>query len=393
VGKLTATAVKALVKKAGRHGDGKGLFLEVGRTGAASWIVRVQKDGRRRDIGLGSFSKVPLSLARDRAAEVRAQVESGLDPVQERQKAAGVPTFRVAAALVHGEHKKGWKNGKHRDQWLATLKTYAFPIMGDLPVNKIETGHIRDVLGPIWLDKAETARRVRQRIGTVLDFAVGKNWRAHPIDMRTVTKALPRQPKKDGRFEAMPYAEVPAFLQSLRERTSMGRLALEALILTAVRSGEVRGARWSELDLEAGLWTIPADRMKAGKEHVVPLSPEALDVFNRAKALRLADSELVFAGLKRGRPLSDMTLTKVLRDAGRAETTHGFRSSFRDWAAEQSNMAGEVAEAALAHAIPNKVEAAYRRTNYLEKRRDLMARWGRYCASGPAVVRLVANVC
>jgi integrase len=344
-------------------------------------VVRVQKAGRRRDFGLGSFSKVPLSLARERAAEVRAQVESGLDPVLERQKAAGVPTFKVAAALVHSEHKRGWKNGKHREQWLATLRAYAFPVLGDLPVNKIEAGHVRDVLGPIWLDKAETARRVRQRIGTVLDFAVGKNWRSHAIDMRTVTKALPRQPKKEGRFEAVPYSEVPAFLQLLCERTSMGRLALEALILTAVRSGEIRGARWSELDLDAALWTIPADRMKAGKEHIVPLSPEALDVFKRAKALRLTDGELVFPGLKRGRPLSDMTLTKVLRDAGRSETTHGFRSSFRDWAAEQSNMAGEIAEAALAHAIPNKVEAAYRRTNFLEKRRELMRSWGQFCAS------------
>jgi integrase len=390
VGKLTATAAKALAKKPGRHGDGDGLFLEVGRTGAASWVVRVQKDGRRRDIGLGSFSKVPLSLARDRAAEVRAQVETGLDPVLERQKAAGVPTFKIAAALVHAEHKKGWKNGKHRDQWLATLKAYAFPLIGDMPVDKVETGHVRDVLGPIWIDKAETARRVRQRIGTVLDFAVGKNWRAHPLHMAAVSKALPRQPKKDGRFMAMPYAEVPAFLQSLRQRTSMGRLALEALILTAVRSGEVRGAHWCELDLEAGLWTIPADRMKAGKEHIVPLSPEALDVFNRAKALRLADCELVFPGLKRGRPLSDMTLTKVLRDAGRSETTHGFRSSFRDWAAEQSNMAGEIAEAALAHAIPNKVEAAYRRTNYLEKRRELMGRWARFAAGLETVLRLAS---
>jgi integrase len=389
MGKLTATGLRALSKKAGRHGDGDGLFLEVGRTGAASWVVRVQKDGRRRDIGLGSLAKVSLSYARERAAEVRAQVESGLDPVLERQKAAGVPTFRVAAAQVHAEHKKGWRNGKHRDQWLTTLKAYAFPVMGDLPVNKVETGHVRDVLGPIWIDKPETARRVRQRIGTVLDFAVGKNWRAHPIDMRAVSKALPRQPKKDGRFEAMPYPEVPAFLQSLRERTSMGRLALEALILTAARSGEVRGARWSELDLEAGLWTIPGNRMKAGKEHIVPLSPEALDVFSRAKALRLADSDLVFPGVKRGRPLSDMTLTKVLRDAGRTETTHGFRSSFRDWAAERSNMAGEIAEAALAHAIPNKVEAAYRRTNYLEARRDLMTRWGRFCAAAPGtIVRL-----
>jgi integrase len=379
MGKLTATAVKAAVKEPGRYGDGEGLFLEVRRPGTGSWIVRVQKDGRRRDIGLGSLSKVSLALARERAAAVRTQVEMGLDPLMERERSSGLPTFRKAATLLMAEQKRTWKNAKHGAQWLAMLEAYAFPTMGELRVDRIETGHVRDALGPIWIDKPETARRVRQRIGAVLDFAVGKNWRSHGVDMRIVSKALPRQPKERGRFEAMPYADVPDFIATLRERVSMGRLALEALILTAARSGEIRGARWNELDLEAGTWTVPAARMKAGKEHVVALSKAAISVFERAKALRIASSDLVFPGATRGKPMSDMTLTKVLRDAGLKVTAHGFRSSFRDWAAEQTNIAGEVAEAALAHTIPNRVEAAYRRTNFLEKRRDLMERWGRFC--------------
>jgi integrase len=386
MGTLTATAVKAAVKVPGRYGDGEGLFLEVKKAGSGSWIVRVQKDGRRRDIGLGSISKVSLAIARERAGQVRSQIEAGLDPVLERQKLAGIPTFRQAAAQFHAEQERTWRNGKHRAQWLATLEAYAFPIMGDLRLDRIETGHVRDALGPIWIDKPETARRVRQRVGSVLAFAVGKNWRPHPLDMRVVSQALPRQPKERGRFKAMPYEGVPEFVAKLRERVSTGRLALEALIVTAARSGEVRGARWSELDLEAGTWTVPADRMKGGKAHVVPLSTAARDVFTRAQALRIAETDLIFPGTRRGRPISDMTLTKVLRDAGLDVAAHGFRSSFRDWAAERTNVPGEVAEAALAHAIPNRVEAAYRRTNFLEKRRDLMERWGRFCLDAQGTV-------
>jgi integrase len=386
MGKLTAMAVKAAVKEPGRYGDGEGLFLEVRKPGTGSWIVRVQKDGRRRDIGLSSLSKVSLALARERAAAVRTQVEMGLDPLMERERASGLPIFRKAATLLMAEQKKTWKNAKHGAQWLATLEAYVFPTMGELRVDRIETGHVRDALGPIWIEKPETARRVRQRIGAVLDFAVGKNWRSHGMDMRIVSKALPRQPKERGRFEAMPYADVPDFIAMLRERVSMGRLALEALILTAARSGEIRGARWGELDLEAGKWTVPAERMKAGKEHVVALSKAAISVFERAMALRIANSDLVFPGATRGKSMSDMTLTKVLRDAGLKVTAHGFRSSFRDWAAEQTNIPGEVAGAALAHAIPNRVEAAYRRTNFLEKRRDLMERWGRFCVGSEGTV-------
>ena len=299
-----------------------------------------------------------------------------------------IPTFEEAAKAVHEEHKRGWRNGKHQAQWLATLKTYAFPTIGQLSVAVITTGQVRDLLADIWLTKPETARRVRQRIGTVLDFAHGKGWR-EPFVMAAVSKALPRQPRKSGRFAAMPFAEVPSFLGKLREGNSVGRLALEALVLTAARSGEIRGAKWSEFDLEARTWTIPAVRMKAGKAHTVPLSDPVLSVLDRASTIRLAGSDLVFPGAVRGKPLSDMTLLKILRDMKLETTVHGFRSAFRDWCAEEKTVSSEVAEAALAHTIPNKVEAAYRRTDFLEKRRKLMDAWGAFCAgSNGAILRL-----
>ena len=253
----------------------------------------------------------------------------------------------------------------------------------------VDSGHVRDALAAIWLTKPETARRVRQRIATVLDYGHGKGWREQPFVMGQVNKALPRQPRKDAHFSAMPFANVSSFLSRLRERQSIGRLAVEALILTAVRSGEIRGAAWSELDLDAATWTIPASRMKAGKAHVVPLSPAAVAVFTQAAEFRRATDDLVFHGLKRGNPLSDMTLLKVLRDMGEPYTVHGFRSAFRDWVAEETNVPGEIAEAVLAHAIPNRVEAAYRRTDYLDKRRKLMEAWGAYCTgAGTNIVRL-----
>ncbi len=371
--------MKAALSRPGRHSDGDGLILAVGAGGNGSWMVRVQKDGKRRDIGLGAASKVTLSQARARAAEARAQVEAGLDPVAQRRKAAGIPTFREVAAQVHVEHKKGWKNGKHQDQWIRTLEVYAFPLLGDRLISEIDGPAVRDVLAEIWTEKPETARRVRQRIGAVLDWAYSKGHRDGEAPMRSLSKGLPRQPKKTGHHAAMPFADVPAFLTCLRERETWGRLALEAAILTAARSGEIRGATWSEVDLENALWTIPAERMKAGKTHVVPLSEAALGVFKRAKALRTPGSQHVFHGASRDKPMSDMTLIKVLRDMGESVTAHGFRSSFRDWVSEETQFSGDLAEAALSHAINNKVEAAYRRGNLLEKRRGLMEAWARYC--------------
>jgi len=387
--RLTATGVKAALSKPGRHSDGEGLILAVGAKGNGSWMVRVQKDGKRRDIGLGAASKVTLAQARAKAADVRSQVESGLDPVAQRRKAAGIPTFREAASQVHSENKKGWKNGKHQSQWLRTLEVYAFPTLGDRLVSEIDGPAVRDVLAEIWTEKPETARRVRQRIGAVLDWAYSKGHRPGEAPMRSLSKGLPRQPKKTGHHAAMPFTDVPAFLSRLRERESWGRLALEAAILTAARSGEIRGAKWSEIDIEMALWTVPAERMKAAKEHVVPLSDAALGVFKRAHELRTDGSQYVFHGASRDKPMSDMTLLKVLRDMGEAATAHGFRSSFRDWVSEETQFSGDLAEAALSHSIKNKTEAAYRRGNLLEKRRGLMTAWAGHCRGADAnVVKL-----
>ena len=392
MGKLTATAVKA-AKVPGRYGDGDGLFLMVGATGSKSWLVRVQKDGKRRDIGLGGASKVPLALARDRAGVVRSQIEAGIDPVAERRKAAGVPTFREAAALVHAEHKRGWRNAKHRDQWLATLTAYAFPTLGDVSVSRIEAPAVRDALAAIWLTKPETARRLRQRISTVIDWAVAKGYRDGPLAMAVIDKALPRQRQAVKHHAALPHAAMPDFMTTLRSKETMGRLALEAVILTAARSGEIRLATWDELDLEAALWSIPADRMKAKRAHVVPLSAPAVALFQRMKAHRRGDSNLVFPGAARRKPLSDMTLTKALRDMAVDAVPHGFRSTFRDWVAEETNWPAELAEAALAHVVADKTVAAYQRGSMLDKRRTMMTAWATYCdgASAGKVVQLATG--
>ena len=382
MGRLSATAVRA-AKQPGRYGDCDGLYMLIGRTGARSWVCRVQKDGKRRDIGLGSVKKVSLALARERATKVRSQVEAGIDPIMERRKEAGIPTFREAAAIVFAENKKNWGNAKHRDQWLTTLTTYAFPHFGDMAVSMVDGPHVRDALVAIWLDKPETARRLRQRIVAVIDWAIAKGYRTAPLPIAAMNKSLPKVKAKANHHSALPYAKVPGFVARLRERESVGRLAFEALILTAARSGEIRLAVWSEIDLEKKLWTIPAERMKAGREHVVPLSEAAVRVFKRAQTYREARSELVFPGARAGKPMSDMTLTKICRDMEIPAVPHGFRSSFRDWVAEETEFDGAIAEMALAHTIENKVEAAYRRGNLLEKRRGLMDAWVLYCETLP----------
>jgi integrase len=313
---------------------------------------------------------------------MRRDIQRGIDPIEERKRQkTEVLNFRTAAQNVHEEQRATWKNGKHQDQWINTLKTYAFPKLGDRLVDDIEGPLIREVLLDIWLEKPETARRVKQRIGVVLDWAYANGMRATEAPMRSLSRALPRQPKQDGHFAAMPYEDVPEFMKHLRKRTSVARLALEFLILTASRSGEVRGAKWAEIDLKAKLWTVPAERMKVGKKHVVPLTDAAIDVLERARPFYAECSDLVFPGRNVLRPMSDMTLLKILRYAKLPFTVHGFRSAFRDWAAEKTSYPGEVAEAALAHSVANKVEAAYRRTNYLDKRKLLMNEWASFIVS------------
>jgi integrase len=295
-----------------------------------------------------------------------------------------VPTFEEAARHYHEETKGSWKNPKHADQWINTLTSYAFPLIGKLPVDAVDAREIEAVLVPIWLSKAETARRVRQRIGTVLDYSKAKGWRPTDAPMRnvnTLLKAL-KQPRK-GSFAAMPYKDVPAFMAKLAGGDqSMGRLALRFLVLTAARSGEVRGATWSEVDFENALWTVPAERMKMGEEHQVPLCSRALAILEEVKRQSTGKPDaVIFPGLKR-QPLSDMTLSKVLKsNGGGAYTVHGFRSAFRDWCAE-TGINNDWAESALAHTVPNRVEAAYRRTKFLDQRRDLMNWWGTFCIGG-----------
>ncbi len=381
MGRLTATQIRNL-REPGRYNDGDGLFLELAGPNRGNWQLRATINGRRRDIGLGSLSVVSLKDAREAAFELRRDIQRGIDPVAERRRRkVEILTFKKAALRVHAEQKPSWKNGKHQEQWITTLERYAFPLLGNRLVNDIEGPLMREVLLPIWLDKPETARRVKQRIGVVLDWTYANGMRPTEAPTRSLSRVLPKQPRKDAHFAAMPYNELPPFMVHLRTRLSVPRLALEFLILTAARSGEVRGAKWAEIDLEAGLWTVPASRMKMGRDHIVPLSDAAIDVLERAKPFRAPCTQLVFPGRDIRRPLSDMTLLKILRYAELPYTVHGFRSAFRDWTAEQTSYPGEVAEAALAHTVANRVEAAYRRTKYLDKRRPLMADWGRFCSA------------
>jgi integrase len=382
MGNLTKDQVRDL-SAPGRYSDGDGLILKIGPSGGKSWILRVQVNGRRRDIGLGDSQDFSLRAARAAAADLRKLARAGIDPLEERKKQIVViPTFEEAAELVHAELLKGWKNGKHTDQWLTTLKKYAYPKLGKLRVDQIEGPLIRDVLAEIWLDIPETARRLKQRIGTVLDWSYSKGFRSTEAPMRLISKGLPRQPRKTGHHAAMAHADLPKFLVQLRSKPfNVGRLALEATILTATRSGEVRGARWPELNEDFTVWTVPAKRMKAGVAHSVPLSPQAADVFRQAARIRIKDCDLVFPGQISGSPLSDMTLLEILRGMELPVTVHGFRSTFRDWVADETDYPREVAEAALAHTLENKVEAAYRRTDFFLKRRKLMNDWADYCDS------------
>jgi integrase len=382
--KLTALGVKKAGP--GRHGDGGGLYLVVSNSGSRKWVLRIQMNGKRRDFGLGSASKVSLSGAREAAEDMRRAVNRGQDPVAEKRRArAAMPTFREAAIMVHQEHRPSWKNPKHAQQWLSTLEAYVFPSLGDLPVNQIDGPMVRDVLVEIWLEIPETARRVRQRIGTVLDFAHAKGWREAEAPIRSISRGLPKQPKIKGHFAAMPWQEVPNFITNMGDTlkaTEPVLLAIEFLILTAARSGEVRGAVWSEFNLETRKWIVPEDRMKGGKEHSVPLSGRAVDILNRMDTFRSTPGTeaYVFEGQKQGRPLSDMTLTMPIRRAKLPITIHGFRSAFRDWCAEATATPREVAEACLAHVVRNAVEAAYVRTDHFEKRKGVMDAWAAYCA-------------
>jgi integrase len=388
--RLTARKVE-LEKKAGLYADGLGLYLQVGTGGAKSWIYRYRVDGRLRDMGLGSCHAVSLAEARERAAECRKVRAHGVDPIDKKRAAAAeqkkaqakAMTFKACSGAYIEAHRSGWKNAKHAAQWSATLETYAYPVLGDLAVDTIDTALILKVLEPIWITRTETASRVRGRIESVLDWArvrghrEGENparWRGH------LDHLLPKRNKiaTVKHHAALPIDDVPPFMVELRTQDGVAARALEFAILTATRTSETIGATWAEIDLNKRLWTIPPDRMKAGKEHRVPLSTGALRVLEEMS--KLPRGVHVFPGARRDKGLSNMALLAVLRRMGRGGlTTHGFRSTFRDWAAERTHFAHEVAEMALAHTVSNKVEAAYRRGDLFEKRRALNEEWSCFC--------------
>lgn len=399
--KLTALSVKNA--KPGRHADGQGLYLLVKPTGAKSWLLRVQTDGKRRDIGLGSLDVSPrasgrgeaspivipilqrkiltLAEAREKAAMLRVAAKSGLDPVAERDRERlRIPTFRETAKAAHLALKGGWST-KGADEFIRSLENHTFKVIGDVRVDAIAVADITSVLAPIWTTKPDMARKVRQRIGTVLNFAHGKGWRATEAPSRSVTVGLPRRPK-GGNFRAMPYDDVPKFVAGLAAQPSTaGRSALLLQIYTAARPGEVRGARWGQIDLEKREWNRPASLMKGNDAaaHTVTLNDAAVALLTQMKGDETPKpDQLVFAGL-RGGMLSDMTMNKVLRTAKQPYDAHGFRSSFRDWAAEKMpEIPDPVAEAALAHVVPDKVVRAYKRTTFLEMRRKLLDGWGKF---------------
>jgi integrase len=384
---LTVVGIKAL-KKPGRYADGNGLYLKASASGAKRWELRTVVRGKRCDIGLGGLKLVSLAEAREEARKYRAIARNDGDPLAEKRRARKVvPTFRVAAETVHKDHAKAWKNAKHGDQWINTLKAYAYPAFGDRRVDQIDTPDILKALSPIWLTKQETARRVRQRIGTVLDWAKAAGHRTgnNPID--EISKALPRQSELRGHHAALPYVEVPAFIQKLHGEgePSIADLAFEFVLLTAARTNEVLEAKWSEIDLEQAAWTVPASRMKAGREHRVPLAPRCIELLGLAKVLS-AGSEFIFPGRSIDKPMSNMVLLMTMRRMKSNYTVHGFRSAFRDWASERTNFAREICEAALAHIVKDKTEAAYRRGDLFEKRRELMATWAAFVAARGAEV-------
>jgi integrase len=394
INRLSHRKVETL-KEPGMHSDGGGLYLQVTQgsdgTPRKSWLFRFAVSGRERQMGLGPLADVPLAEARDLALAAREMCRAGKDPITEREVsrakaslvAAKSMSFDECATAYIAAHRAGWRNVKHASQWTNTVATYCSPIFGKLPVQLVDVGLVMKAIEPIWSTKPETAGRVRGRIERILDWAKvrgyrdGENparWRGH-LDHLLPARGKVRRVKHHA---ALPYSELPAFVAALRGRDAVAARALEFAILTAARTSEVLGATWSEIDLDARLWTIPVERMKAGREHRVPLGNRAVEIIRNMMTTK--QNDYIFYGDRRA-TLSNMSLLMLLRRMGRNDiTTHGFRSSFRDWTAEQTNCPSAAAEIALAHSVGNAVEAAYRRKDMLYKRRLLMARWENYCA-------------
>jgi integrase len=399
IGRLTALKLERLREKPGMHADGGGLYLQV-KNGGASWILRYQLNGRMRYMGLGPLTLFGLKAARAKALDAKRLRYEGRDPLEARRQArararleaAKAMTFQQAAETYIAAHKAGWQNAKHADQWTNTLATYAGPAIGAFPVQAIDTALVLKVLEPIWATKPETASRVRGRIEAILDWAKvrgyrdGENparWKGH-LDHLLPARAKVRLV---AHHAALPYGEIAAFMTALQQQEGIAARALEFAILTAARTSEVLGARWNEIDLNAKIWTVAVERMKARREHRVPLSKRVLVILEEMKSLHRGDGNsetpgFVFPGAKRGAPLSNMAFLMLLRRIGRNDlTAHGFRSTFRDWAAERTSFPAEVAEMALAHTVGDKVEAAYRRGDLFEKRGRLMEAWAAFCAA------------
>jgi len=376
----------------GLHADGGGLYLQISRFDTKSWVFRFTLDKKSREMGLGPFHTVTLAEARLEAETCRKMLREGVDPIEHRNKLKATrrlegvkfTTFKECAEAYIHSHGAAWQNVKHASQWRNTLKTYAYPFIGDLSIQAVDTGLVMKALEPIWKEKSETASRVRGRIEAVLDWGSargireGENparWRGH------LDKLLPAPSKvrKVKHHAALPYSEISTFMDELRQRDAISARGLEFLILTAARTGEVIGATWDEIDFAEELWTVPADRMKSDKEHRVPLSQAAIGVLECMRDMR--QSDFIFPGNRAKCPLSNMAFLQLMKRMGRDDlTAHGYRSSFRDWVAERTNYPSEVGEMALAHAVGDKVEAAYRRGNLLDKRRRLMDDWAGFCA-------------
>lgn len=385
---LTAQAVKNATAP-GKYFDGHGLFLRVDANGSRYWVQRISIRGKRCELGLGSPSLVSLAEARTVALDNRRLARAGGDPLQQRREAQAILTFEEAARRVHELHRPTWRNAKHAQDFITSLETYAFPKLGKLRATDVTTADVLAVLMPIWTTKAETARRVRQRIGTVMKWTVAQGWRQdNPAE--NIAQALPKVGKAQEHRKALPYSDVSGCIEKVHASGAglATKLAIEFLILTASRSGEVRQARWDEIDLAAKVWEVPAERMKMNRPHRVPLSPRVLALLKTAKALD-DKSGLVFPGTKQGRPLSDMTLSKLVKELGFNADVHGFRTSFRTWAQERTNYPREVAEAALAHLSGDAVERAYARSDLFEKRRKMMETWAGYLSEARGnVVRI-----
>ena len=375
----------------GKYEDGGGLRLVVSKTESKRWVLRYTLNGKRREMGLGSFPGVTLAQARNKAAEIRGKVDSGIDPIRERRaEAKEIPDFTSCAARYIRAHRHGWRNAKHARQWVSTLKRYARPVIGTAQVDAIVTEDVLKILTPIWTSKTETAKRVQGRIENILDFAAARNYRdpVNPARWRGhLDKLLPKPSRVQTvtHHPAMPYTDLPAFMAELSRNDSISAHALRFLFLTATRTSEVLLAQWTEVDAGSRVWTIPAARMKARKEHRVPLCDAAMAVLQAVP--RIDGNTHVFPGSRKGRPLSNMALLQLMRGMGYGVNgsrgpyvPHGFRASFRDWSGEVSSFPRDVAEMALAHVIENKVEAAYRRGDLFEKRTAMMEAWASFLA-------------